>query len=96
MNILGITPKVFEFYGRPPPKKNFGKIFFGGGWDKEILGCFTGKSLYAQFNFTRHHSKKNFLPASQITWIYFDLAIGSLWAWGAVGMSNLFTYLPIL
>jgi len=66
-----------------------------GGWGKEILGCFTGKSLYAQFHFTRH-SRTNFLPESQITWLYFDLSIGSLWAWSAVGMSNLFTYLLIL
>jgi len=40
-----------------------GNKFFGGGWGKEILGCLTGKSLYAQFNFTRQTTVEKF-PAS--------------------------------
>jgi len=48
---------------RPP------NIFWGSGWGKEILGCLTGKSLFVSHNQTDHR-RTNFLPASQITWIY--------------------------
>ena len=63
MNILGITLQSFLNFMVAPPKFFFKKIFFGGGWGKEILGCFTGKSLYAQFNFTRQTTVEKF-PAS--------------------------------
>ena len=75
-------------------QKHLQAKLFLGGWGQEILGRFTGKSLYAQFHFTiqttveqiscQHHKLHGFI---------FDLSIGSLWAWSAVSMSNLFTYL---
>jgi len=63
MNILGITLQSFWILWSPP-KKIFGrKNFLGGGWGKKILWCFTGKSLCAQFNFSRQTTVEKF-PAS--------------------------------
>jgi len=46
-----------------PQKIFFLPNTFWGGWGKEILKCFTGKSLYAQFHFTKLNTVEKF-PAS--------------------------------
>ena len=78
VNILGITLESFWILWSPP------KYFWGqnlwGGWGKEILGCFTGKSLYAQFHFTRQTTVEQ-ISCQHHKLHGFNLTIGSrLWA----------------
>jgi len=81
-----------------PQKKKFRPKIFGSGCGKEILRCFTGKSLYAVYLHQTDHSRKISCQRHKLHGfiLIWQLEFGSLWKWSAVGMSNLFTYLLIL
>jgi len=81
MNILAHNPTKCLNFMVAPQKKNFGQNFFLGGWGKEILGCFIGKSLYAQFHVTRQTTVNKF-PASITN--YMDLLL--IVDWEPLGM----------